>query len=202
MKICATELRAGHMLVYDDDPVWITRAVQYRRPGVLKGKVHVRLAGDNGFHRFPEGKMIEVEDTIPFVQDDGGRADAGFTGDTGDCVTRAIAIATGLSYEEVYEAMAAGCAEQGMARSARNGVPRKVYDPYLKALGWTWVPTMQIGQGCTVHLTPDELPGGNIIVRLSKHVAAVIDGVLHDNHDCSRGGTRCVYGYWILDKDA
>jgi hypothetical protein len=24
----------------------------------------------------------------------------------------------------------------------------------------------------------------------------VIDGVIHDTHDCSRGGTRCVYGYW------
>jgi hypothetical protein len=28
----------------------------------------------------------------------------------------------------------------------------------------------------------------------------VIDGVLHDTHDCTRGGTRCVYGYWIVDN--
>jgi hypothetical protein len=25
----------------------------------------------------------------------------------------------------------------------------------------------------------------------------VIDGVIHDTFDPSRGGTRCVYGYWI-----
>ena len=33
--------------------------------------------------------------------------------------------------------------------------------------------------------------------RLSGHLAAVIDGVVHDIHDCSRDGTRCVYGYFI-----
>lgn len=35
---------------------------------------------------------------IPFVIDDGGRAEAGYEGSTGDCVWRAIAIASGLSY--------------------------------------------------------------------------------------------------------
>jgi len=24
----------------------------------------------------------------------------------------------------------------------------------------------------------------------------VLDGVIHDTHDPSRGGRRCVYGYW------
>jgi hypothetical protein len=24
----------------------------------------------------------------------------------------------------------------------------------------------------------------------------MIDGVIHDTHDCSRRGKRCVYGYW------
>jgi len=55
---------------------------------------------------------------------------------------------------------------------------------------------MTIGSGCKVHLCADELPPGKIIVKLSGHVAAVIDGVLYDNHDCSRQGSRCVYGYW------
>jgi hypothetical protein len=40
------------------------------------------------------------------------------------------------------------------------------------------------------------------INALSKHYAAVIDGVLYDTHDydthdCAREGMRCVYGYWI-----
>jgi len=63
-------------------------------------------------------------------------------------------------------------------------------------LGWEWTPTMQIGSGCTVHVRKDELPSGRLILRLSKHYAAFIDGVLHDTHDGRRDGTRCVYGYW------
>jgi len=35
-----------------------------------------------------------------------------------------------------------------------------------------------------------------LILSLSKHLAAMVDGVVHDTHDPSRGGTRCVYGYW------
>jgi hypothetical protein len=60
---------------------------------------------------------------------------------------------------------------------------------------------MQVGTGCQVHLRADELPEGRLIVRLSRHVAAVIDGVLHDNHDCSRQGTRCVYGFFAPAHD-
>lgn len=134
------------------------------------------------------------------IKTDGGRAAAGYTGDTGDCVTRAIAVATGKPYQEVYDALFEGSRNLRLLRergkSPRNGVSRKVYDKYLKALGWAWYPTMAIGQGCKVHLCSDELPKGTLVVRVSKHLAAVIDGVLHDTHDCSRGGTRCVYGYY------
>jgi len=55
---------------------------------------------------------------------------------------------------------------------------------------------MKVGQGCRVHLRQDELPKGNIIVRVSKHITTVIDGVIHDTFDPSRDGTRCVYGYY------
>ena len=55
---------------------------------------------------------------------------------------------------------------------------------------------MKIGSGCRVHLRERELPSGRLIVSVSRHMVAVIDGVIHDTHDPSRGGTRCVYGYW------
>lgn len=55
---------------------------------------------------------------------------------------------------------------------------------------------MQIGSGCQVHLREDELPSGRLIVKVSKHLTAVINGVIHNSHDPSRDGTRCVYGYW------
>ena len=80
--------------------------------------------------------------------------------------------------------------------SAREGVYKATVRRLMDNLCWRWVPAMGIGTGCRVHLRADELPPGLLIVSLSKHVAAVIDGVLFDSHDCPRGGTRCVYGYW------
>ena len=47
-----------------------------------------------------------------------------------------------------------------------------------------------------MHLRADELPPGRLVVSVTHHLTAVIDGVIHDTHDPSRGGTRCVYGVW------
>jgi hypothetical protein len=145
----------------------------------------------------------------PWIYDDGGRAWAGFTGKTGDCVTRAIAIAADLPYREVYDELFrrnkefAATSRSRKARrtpghggSPRNGIwGTEVARPYLLSLGWSWHPTMRIGSGCKVHLRADELPSGRLIVSVSRHLVA-INGVIHDTHDCSRGGTRCVYGYF------
>jgi hypothetical protein len=35
------------------------------------------------------------------------------------------------------------------------------------------------------------------VVRVSKHLVAVVNGVIYDNHNPSRDGTRCVYGYYV-----
>jgi hypothetical protein len=145
---------------------------------------------------------------MDYQYNDGGRAAAGFKGDTRDCVTRAVAIATRLPYAEVYDTLNALTRDsRAWARllgnrmpGARTGIPKPVTKKMLTALGWTWHPTMQIGSGCRVHLRADELPPGRLIVRLSRHMAAVIDGTLHDTFDCSRNGTRCVYGYWSESK--
>jgi hypothetical protein len=137
-----------------------------------------------------------------FVYDDGGRAAAGYKGTANDCVTRAIAIATGHPYQDVYDALnALGQTERRGKRkrgrsNARLGVYKGTERRYLEAAGWQWTPTMAIGQGCKVHLRPDELPGGRLVVSVSRHSVAVIDGVIHDIADPARGGTRCVYGFW------
>lgn len=137
------------------------------------------------------------------IFDDGGRSAAGYKGHTGDCVTRSIAIATGKTYQEVYDALNSlstlertGKHKRGKS-SSRNGVFRSTYQRYLESIGWIWIPTMRIGQGCTVHLREDELPKNRrLIVSLSRHLTAVINGVIHDTHNPDRDGTRCVYGYF------
>ena len=149
---------------------------------------------------------------MTFVFDDGGREAAGFKGSTGDCVVRAIAIASEQPYRKVYSGLhvAALGDRPYMAKlelryganarrhaSPRTGVNRRIYERYLRGVGFEWVPTMRIGSGCQVHLRADELPAGRIIARLSSHMCAVIDGVIHDLYDPSRDGSRCVYGYFI-----
>lgn len=140
-----------------------------------------------------------------FTYDDGGRAAAGFKGKAGDCVARAVAIASGRPYADVYAALAAGTGAQrvtkGRARkgaTARNGIntTRQWFKDYMASLGATWTPTMTIGSGCKVHLDARELPAGRIVASVSKHYTAMIDGVIRDTHDPRRDSGRCVYGYW------
>ena len=138
-----------------------------------------------------------------FVEDDGGRAAAGYKGKAGDCVARSIAIAAGKPYAEVYAALAngAGRERKSKGRSARNGIhtSRKWFGEYMRAIGFVWTPTMRIGSGCTTHLVAGEVPEtGRHVVMVSRHATALVDGVIRDTHDPSRGGTRCVYGYWTL----
>ena len=147
--------------------------------------------------------------TYPFQRNDGCREAAGFKGGAGDCVVRSIAIAANLPYLQVYQdlrtanASYADLRNDRLARrlnqtgsSPRNGNHRNVFHDYIIGLGFEWVPTMKLGAGCQVHLRPDELPSGILIVKVSKHLTAIIDRVIQDTHDPSRGGNRCVYGYY------
>ena len=79
--------------------------------------------------------------SMRFQYDDGGRAAAGFRGDAGDCVTRAIAIATRQDYLTVYHSLNAlaksertGKSKRGVS-SARNGVYRQTIRCYLQGIG-------------------------------------------------------------------
>ncbi len=81
--------------------------------------------------------------------------------------------------------------------SPLDGATRPQIDRLMSKLGASWRPLMQIGTGCTHHLRAGEVPmKGRIVCNLSKHVTAVIDGVINDTYDPSRNGMRCVYGYW------
>lgn len=139
--------------------------------------------------------------------DDGGRALAGFQGDTGDCGVRAIAIVTGMTYREVYDGInilakedAKGRTSKKRCSNSRTGIWPHIVTAFLEPHGWKWVPTMEFGKGCTVHLNAEELPDGAIIARVSRHFTAVVDGVIRDTYDPSREGKRCVYGYWVKEE--
>jgi hypothetical protein len=98
---------------------------------------------------------------MKFQFNDGGRRAAGYKGRAGDCVVRSVAIATGIPYQEVYDAInqlgeaeRAGKRKRGRS-NARTGVYKGTIRRFLESLGRQWTPTMQIGSGCTVHLRSD-----------------------------------------------
>jgi hypothetical protein len=153
----------------------------------------------------------------PWVKDDGGRAESGIArGDrrrteTGDCVTRAVAIATGKPYREVHDALTvasvryiyADAGDNAYTKWARrrggvrlfdpdHGCHERAYGPYLESLGWKFTST----KGQKVHLRADELPPGRLVVEIRRHLAAVVDGVIHDAYNSGGAGRVRVTGYW------
>ena len=140
---------------------------------------------------------------MEWVFDDGGRAEAGYKGKTGDCACRAIAIAAQRPYKEVYDLINEYAKKERTGKrkksvsNARTGVYKNTVKKVLEHYGFRWVPTMTIGSGCKVHMDENELPGGRIVCFVSHHYIAVVDGVAHDTYDSTRDGNRCVYGYCV-----
>ncbi len=120
---------------------------------------------------------------------DGGRWGAGFIGDVGDCATRAIAIATDTSYREVYDSICALAGEKEKFAQAHMGATSVTIESYLEGIGWR-------RRALRSHLNADELPNGRLIIEMPRHLVAVIDGVINDLFDSSRGGTAKITGYY------
>ena len=153
-----------------------------------------------------------------FQWDDGGREGYYFTGKPlGDCVARAIAIATGLSYRRVHRellklqrAHVRGRFEKRCGRpptydeyssgafvrreQPQHGVERCVSRRYLSELGWVWVPCIAVGSSARSRLGVDPLPAGPVIVATHRHLSAVVDGVLRDTNSGAIG--RTIHGYY------
>lgn len=135
----------------------------------------------------------------PFVRDDGGVSIG-----RGNCVVRAFAIASQRDPEEIAGMIRSLAKRERRGKRKRgrstpgSGVYAGTIRKLAEALGAKWTPTMMIGSGCQVHVRQGEIPPGRVVLSLSKHVAAAIDGVVHDTCDPSRGGTRCVYGFWTF----
>ena len=127
---------------------------------------------------------------MSYIFNDGGRAKAGYKGTAGDCGARAMAIALGKSYKDVYKELAQANKEMGLGKSARNGIMKNVYEMVLNRYGWQWHPAPRF-DGRKARCS--DMPQGTVIARQSKHFVAVVDGVPHDIFDCTR---KMVYGYW------
>ena len=159
---------------------------------------------------------------MKFNYNDGGRSNYFKATSVGDCVTRAISIATGRDYKEVYDRLKEMAKRESVKHhrghkqsSVRDGVFRETWKRYLKEIGWVHHSTCEFGSmENKVKFTQDaiddgQLPSkGNVIIQLSKHLTCLVDGVINDTYDCSVKDSydmfgnshindqRCVYGYW------
>lgn len=139
-----------------------------------------------------------MKELLPYNENDGGRSKYFKASSVGDCVTRAIAIASGRDYKEVYDELFAIA-----KKSPRNGVKMSATKKYMKAHGFEWHATSGIGVGIKANLCKGDLPEqGAIVCRLSGHLVAVVDGVVQDTYDSRtntiNGKYRGVYGYWSI----
>ena len=149
---------------------------------------------------------------MTFIIDDGGRSESGFKGDASDCVCRAIAIASGLPYLEVYARLAEGNATQRGGkgtRSAREGIStkRKWFKDYMASIGFEWTPTMRPGmkQDERCYLLADgtiagDIPQGRLVLSLARHCSAHVNGINRDRFapGDNAWGRVTIYGYWRL----
>lgn len=133
---------------------------------------------------------------MKYFNTDGGRLDAGFKGNSGDCVVRAIAIATNEPYIRVRRGLAELYSEMtgGFHRSAANGVGVETAHAWLSNLGWETVITKK-------SYLSDIPRKGIYIAALSNHYVAVVNGVIHDSWDSSvsmktKCGSPVMKGYY------
>lgn len=112
---------------------------------------------------------------MEFIWNDGGRAACGYVGATGDCVTRSIAIATGLAYRTVYDSLG-----KLAEKTPRNGIAIEHPSQFLSQVGW------QHRKVDCVPFVESSLPEGIVICFVTKkngrcpHLTTVIDRVVHD----------------------
>lgn len=98
---------------------------------------------------------------------------------TGDCVIRAISIATNQSWEQVYSDLSL----QGF-KMADWGSSNSVWDAYLREKGFKRYVIPNTCPDCyTIGEFAEENPIGTYIVATGSHVVAVVNGEVWDSWD-------------------
>ena len=118
---------------------------------------------------------------LGYEYDDGGRRAAGYRGDAGDCVARAIAIVSGRPYRDVYRLLAELNGRRYGKRSARNGIHKADCRAAYRQVGLEQVRLPRTGPRPTYGEAYARY--GDCLVTTNGHVAALKDGALRDISD-------------------
>ena len=108
----------------------------------------------------------------------------------GDCVVRAIAKATGISWDEVYQNLCLiGLRVKDMPSSKR------VYRQYLNNISKMEKQPWNGNRKYTLTEFAEEFNRGTYVVSIANHLTVVIDGFIYDTWDCSQ---YTVGNYWKI----
>ncbi len=139
----------------------------------------------------------------PFVKTDGGRSDDKRRPHKGDCVIRAVALATGIAYSECYDELEDFYGKSRGGMNIKNWIDLQHYnETNFRGFSFHWVPFKAVkGQKRMNPVTfCQQFKDGTYIARTAKHVFAVIDGVIHDSWKQRKH--RCIYGAWKVEYTA
>lgn len=141
------------------------------------------------------------KELLPYEYDDGGRSKYFRASNVGDCVCRAIAIASGRDYKEIYNLL-----YRAMGDSPRGGVMTSGvrFKRFMREQGFIWVSLCQVGSSQSAHFYKGEIPSvGRLVCSAHRHEVAVVNGVVRDTWDSrynSWGEPRRIYGYWKYNR--
>jgi hypothetical protein len=143
------------------------------------------LYGNDPFE-MNEGKIPAIH-----VVSDGGRAQSKRPKANNDCSVRAVAIAFNIPYDEAYDQLAAA------GRKCGYGVKKLDWRAFMLARA-TWQAFQAVkGQPRMNAVTfCKQYPTGRYILSFAGHLAAVVDGQVHDVHGFE--ANRCVYGAYTI----
>lgn len=120
-----------------------------------------------------------------FQYTDGGRSKYYTLKNVGDCVIRAIAIATEKDYKKLVEETWEFTKNYGLQISDQT-----VYELYLESIGWERVSSPKFkGRKAKAK----DLPKGRYIMSQANHLSALVDGVIHDIWNTSNRMVYCYY---------
>lgn len=114
--------------------------------------------------------------------------------ETGDCVVRALATATGESWDDVYkELFNIGYELKVMPNN------QEAYEAFLISRGFkkNKISNKKGSKRPTVLGFTKEHKTGSHVLQVANHLTVVKDGVYYDLWDC---GEKCLYSYWSLEE--
>ena len=129
-----------------------------------------------------------------FVKEDGGLKETEFKSKRkrGDCVVRAITIALGKQYEEVFNSLCDLSKQTGFFPNHDE-----TYGLYLKQNGWIYNKPQRSGRGLK-SLERFNSKGITAIVKVRNHLVCVSDGKIYDSWDCKFYAAN---SYWTKESE-